>query len=120
MWFMLAFGINGAGELFGVYYVNYPLACSPKSQMRRNIAFLMLISSLVGVAPVFYGWMSDTWSLTASFWAALAILGVTTLGVIKLLPSNPRPRREDLREADLVEEVLEEDWPPPTAPEPRG
>lgn len=108
MWFMLAFGINGAGELFGVYYVNYPLACSPKSQMRRNIAFLMLISSLVGVAPVFYGWISDTWSLTASFWAALVILGVTTVGVIKLLPSNPKPRQEDLREADLAEEVLEE------------
>jgi hypothetical protein len=44
-WFLLAFGINGAGELFGVYYVNYPAQCSPRSQVRRNISFLMLISN---------------------------------------------------------------------------
>jgi MFS family permease len=88
-WFMVAFGINGAGELFGVYYVNYPVQCSPKSQVRRNVAFLMLISSLVGVAPVFYGWVSDTWNLRASFWAALVILALTTLMVVFKLPRNP-------------------------------
>lgn len=99
-WFMLAFGINGAGELFGVYYTNYPAQCSPRSQVRRNIAFLMLISTLVGLAPVLYGWISDTWGLRASFWAALALLLFTTVMVIVKLPSNPRPRPEDLREAD--------------------
>jgi len=90
-WFLLAFGINGAGELFGVYYVNYPVTCSPKSQVRRNIAFLMLFSSVVGLAPVFYGWISDTWGLRASFWAALGLLTLTTALVVAKLPSRPRP-----------------------------
>ena len=49
-WFLLAFGLNGAGELFGVYYLNYPVRCSAKWQVRRNIAFLVLISTFVGVA----------------------------------------------------------------------
>lgn len=107
-WFMLAFGINGAGELFGVYYVNYPVACSPKSQIRRNIAFLMMVSSLVSFAPIMYGWVSDTWSLTASFWVALGILGVTTALVAALLPARPRPRAEDMTEADLEQGSLDQ------------
>ncbi len=106
-WFMLAFGINGAGELFGVYYINYPLACSPKSHMRRNIAFLMLISSVVGLAPVFYGWISDTCGLRTSFWVALAILAAATALVAVVLPSKPRPRAEDLSESDLAQDSLE-------------
>ena len=99
-WFLLAFGINGAGELFGVYYINYPAQCSPRSQVRRNIGFLSLISALVGLSPVFYGWISDTWSLRASFWAALAILVFVTLLVIRELPAHPRPRPQDLRDTD--------------------
>ena len=94
-WFLLAFGINGAGELFGVYYVNYPVACSPKSQVRRNIAFLMLFSSLVGFAPVFYGWIADSWGLRASFWTALGLLTFTTALVVAKLPAHPKPHAED-------------------------
>ena len=104
-WFLLAFGLNGAGELFGVYYQNYPVHCSPKSQVRRNIALLGLISTPVALSPVLYGWISDTWSLRASFWAALALLAFTTLLVVAKLPARPRPRTEDLRAADLAEEV---------------
>ena len=100
-WFMLAFGLIGAGELFGVYYINYPVSCSPKSQVRRNIAFLSLISSLVGLSPIFYGWISDTWNLKASFWAALAITGIATVLVVFRLPPNPKPRIEDLTAADM-------------------
>ena len=99
-WFMLAFGINGAGELFGVYYMNYPVQCSPKSRVRANIAFLALISTFVGLAPVLYGWISDTWSLRASFGAALALLVFTATLVYLKLPTNPRPRDEDLRPED--------------------
>ncbi len=104
-WFMLAFGLMGAGELFGVYYINYAVCCSPKSQVRRNIAFLSLISSMVGLSPILYGWISDTWNLRASFWTALAIMVFTTALVIMKLPSHPKPRPEDLREADLAEYI---------------
>ena len=31
-WFLLAFGLLGAGELYGVYFPNYILCCSPKAQ----------------------------------------------------------------------------------------
>ncbi|MSU69419.1 MAG: MFS transporter [Opitutaceae bacterium] len=106
-WFLLAFGINGAGELFGAYYFVYPLACSPKSQMRRNIALLYLISAPVGFAPVIYGWISDTWNLRASMWVALGVMLFTAALVAKLLPSHPRPRAQDLRAADLAEEKLQ-------------
>ena len=103
-WFMLAFGLMGAGELFGVYYINYPVCCSPKSQVRKNIAFLGLISSSVGLAPMLYGWISDTWSLRASFWAATVILIFTAALVFFKLPARPKPLPEDLRAADLSEE----------------
>jgi hypothetical protein len=93
-WFLLAFGINGAGELFGVYYMNYPMLCSPKTRVRRNLSFLVLLSSLVGLAPIFYGWISDTWSLRVSFWAALVLLFCTTVMVIFKLPSRPSPPAE--------------------------
>jgi len=104
-WFLLAFGLNGAGELFGVYYMNYPVRCSAKWQVRRNIAFLTLISTLVGVAPVLYGWISDTWGLRTSFWAALGLLLFTSVLVVLKLPSHPRPRPEDLREDDRVSDA---------------
>ena len=91
-WFILAFGFMGAGELFGVYYINYPVSCSPKSQVRRNIAFLSLVSSLVGLSPMLYGWISDTWNLRTSFWTALAILLFATVLVIMKLPARPEPR----------------------------
>lgn len=99
-WFLLAFGINGAGELFGVYYVNYPAQCSPRSQVRRNISFLMLISALVGLAPVGYGFISDNWGLRASFIAALLLLIATTAMVVLKLPWRPQPRPQDMTEAD--------------------
>lgn len=103
-WFLMAFGLMGAGELFGVYYINYPISCSPKSQMRRNIAFLGLISSIVGLSPMLYGWISDTWNLRASFWTALAILVFTSVMVVVMLPAKPRPAPEDLRPANLTAE----------------
>ena len=101
-WFLLAFGINGAGELFAVYYLNYTMLCSAKSQIRRNLSFLTLISSLVGLAPVMYGWISDTWNIRASFWTALAILLFTIVMVIVKMPARPQPRREELKEGGEV------------------
>lgn len=91
LWFLLAFGLNGAAELFGVYYTNYPIACSRKERIRRNVAALMLMSSVVGFAPLLYGWISDHWGLRASFLAALLILGGTVVLVAAKLPRHPKP-----------------------------
>jgi len=99
--FLIAFGFNGAGELMGNYFPYYVLCLSPKSQMRRNMAFVMLLSAPVGFAPALYGDISDRWSLTASFWVALAVMLVGLILVAATLPAQPRPRAEDLQPADL-------------------
>ena len=93
-WFLLAFGINGAGELFGAYYVNYPVCCSAKSEVRRNVALITFFSAAVGLAPVAYGWISDKWGLRASFWASLVLLLLTTAMVAFKLPAHPQPPPE--------------------------
>ena len=98
--FLIAFGFNGAGELMGAYYPYYVLCLSPKSQMRRNMAFVMLLSAPVGLAPALYGAVSDRWGLTTSFWVALAVALVGLVLVVTTLPARPRPRPEDLEPAN--------------------
>ncbi|MFO0888020.1 MAG: MFS transporter [Isosphaeraceae bacterium] len=97
-WFLLASGILGAGELFGVYYPNYILDCSPRSQIRRNMVFTNMITMLVGFAPVVYGWISDTFGeddkkfgFRVSFAVSLAVLAATMILVRLTLPARPRP-----------------------------
>jgi hypothetical protein len=97
-WFLLASGILGAGELFGVYYPNYILDCSPSSQIRRNMVFTNMITMFVGFAPVFYGWISDSFGQTdkkfgfqVSFLVSLAVLAATMILVRLTLPARPHP-----------------------------
>ena len=90
--FLFAFGFNGGGELMGHYYPYYILCLSPKSQMRRNMAFLMLLAAPVGFMPALYGLISDTWNLTASFWISLVITAVGLILVITMLPARPQPK----------------------------
>jgi len=100
--FLIAFGFNGAGELMGNYYPYYVLCLSPKSQMRRNMAFLMLLTAPVGFAPALYGAISDTWSLTASFWVAMVVMALGLILVAALLPARPRPQVMDLEPTDQM------------------
>jgi phage shock protein PspC (stress-responsive transcriptional regulator) len=111
-WFLVSFGILGAGELFGVYYPNYILGCSPPSKMRRNMAFTSLIIMPVGFAPILYGFISDTFGahnktsgFQMSFVAAMAVLVAAILLVLVALPAQPRPRQEDMDESDRVTEA---------------
>jgi hypothetical protein len=90
-WFLVAFGLMGAAELYGAYYVYYVVCSSAKADVRSNVACLLFISTIVSVAPVLYGWISDVWSLRASFWVALAITLFTTVLVSTRLPSRPQP-----------------------------
>ncbi len=100
-WFLLAFGINSAGEMFGVYFIDYPLSCSRQRDVRRNLAALTLVSSLVGLAPLAYGWISVHYGLRTSFWTALVLLLLTTALVILKLPSHPKPPPAE-NDVDLI------------------
>jgi phage shock protein PspC (stress-responsive transcriptional regulator) len=111
LWFLVSFGILGAGELFGVYYPNYILGCSPRSKMRRNMAFTSLVTMPVGFAGVLYGSISDklgqedkTFGFQMSFAASMAILVATILLVLVALPGRPRPQEEDLDESERAAE----------------
>ena len=96
-WFLLSFGILGAGELFGAYFPNYVLCCSPKSKMRRNMAFVSLLVTPVGFAPVLYGRIVDgfesiggpSFGFKMSFAAALVPLVVGIALVLFCLPRRP-------------------------------
>jgi predicted MFS family arabinose efflux permease len=104
--FMVAFGLNGAGELMGHYYPYYVFCLSPKSQTRRNIAFVTLVNMPIAFSPALFGFISDRWNLAASFWAALAMMVAALVLVAGVLPARPRPRAEDLEAADLERELL--------------
>jgi MFS family permease len=108
VWFLLSFGLIGAGELFGIYYPNYILSCSPKSKMRRNMAFTSMMMMPAGVAPVLFGTITDrggelygkTAGFQISFLASLAILAGSFLVVLFALPVRPRPRAADMEPSD--------------------
>jgi MFS family permease len=104
-WFLVSFGILGAGELFGVYFPNYILCCSPKSRMRRNMALVSMITVPVGFAPVLFGWLSDSYSLRVSFMASLALIVGAIVLVLATLPARPGPRASDLEASDAERPV---------------
>lgn len=98
-WYLTAFGISGAGELFGVYYLNYIERCSAPSRIRRNIGFAVMATMLVGVAPVVYGSISDAFAnklfgFQMSFAASILVLVITIALVVTRLPAQPRPSAE--------------------------
>jgi len=94
-WYLLAFGIMGAGELCCVYYQNYLVSCSEKSMVRRNLAYAGLLMLPVVFMPVVYGAISDAFGFASSFRVALSLLTAAILIAMFLLPSQPRPREPD-------------------------
>lgn len=90
--YLIAFGLLGAGELFGVYFPNYIATSSSKSQVRANMAYLSLLGSLVGFASVFFGLISDRWGRIASFYAATGLLLAAMLLIGLILPAQPAPQ----------------------------
>jgi MFS family permease len=104
MWFLLSFGLMGAGELFGVYYPNYILRCSPKEKMRRNMAFTSMLNMPSGFAPLLFGFIADTvgaatdnkrFGFQVSFLTAAAFLVAALLIVQLMLPPRPQPQEPD-------------------------
>lgn len=106
-WYLLSFGLLGAGELFGAYYPNYILGCSPKSGMRKNMALTSLITTPVAFSAVMYGWVSDELGLRdkrlgmqASFLLALTLLVIAVILVRVGLPARSQPRVTDFEESE--------------------
>ena len=88
-WYLLSFGLLGAGELFYVYYLNYIVGCSQPARIRENTAYTNLIAVLVGFGPLAFGALSDQYGLRASFGVAIAILTTAILIVSVGLPRQP-------------------------------
>lgn len=93
--FLLSFGFMGIGELFGVYYPNYILSCSPKARMRRNMAITSLLNMPLGFISVVYGVLGDRFGLQASFGLSIALLVATLLIVQFGLPARPQPADDE-------------------------
>lgn len=96
-WFLLSFGIMGAGELFGLYFPNYVACCSAPEKTRRNMAFCGLILLSCGAMPLVHGSVVDRLktplgeqaAFQVSFGISLAILLVALILVVWCLPRRP-------------------------------
>jgi hypothetical protein len=97
-WYLVTIGWLGAGELFGAYYFNYISTASAKSQVRVNIAYVNLLTIVVGFAAVMYGQISDHYGRIASFYVASGILVFALLLVVFTLPARPTPNENSPRE----------------------
>jgi fucose permease len=88
-WFLVSFGLLGAGELYGVYFPNYLVSCSRLADVRRNLAYANLLALPVAMAPVIFGIISDNYGLRSSI-ALAALLLVGTIFVVQIaLPRRP-------------------------------
>lgn len=107
-WYLVAFGIHGAGELIGVYAPNYIVSASRRDDLRRNMAFVTML--MVPAAPAGYlygaivdgvktsGWTAFGMNSTAlGFRLSFLVCGLLILSgiilAITLLPSKPRPEQ---------------------------
>ena len=82
--YLFAFGLMGAGELGGVYFVNYVISISRPATTTRNIAFLSLVSPVSSVAPAIHGSLTDAFGFNASFALGAATAVISFLLLIRL------------------------------------
>src|SRR5262249_31392811 len=107
--YLLSFGFLGAGELFGPYVTNYILACSPPAQVRRNMAFTVLLMFPAALAGPLFGGIADHYGKVVSgavgFQASIAVAAVfigVALGMILLLPAQPRPEEVHVAGGNVI------------------
>jgi hypothetical protein len=96
-WYLIAFGIFGAGELVGVYAPNYVLSASPQRDIRRNVALMQLIMVPTSLAAYLFGALAEApiYSLATgfrvSFALCAALMGLGLAIAVFFLPARPRP-----------------------------
>ena len=105
-WYLLAFGIHGAGELVGVYAPNYFVSASRPADLRRNTAFMTMLMVPAAPAGYLFGALVD-YSVSVAKWSPWGMnsstfgfrLSFLTCGVFILLgiilaiarlPANPK------------------------------
>lgn len=109
-WYLLAFGLHGAGELVGVYAPNYIVSASRPGQLRRNMAFVTMLMVPAAPAGYLYGAIVDevkqagwtAWGLNSAalgFRLSFLVCGVFILSgivlAVTMLPARPRPGNID-------------------------
>jgi MFS family permease len=107
-WYLVAFGIFGAGELVGVYAPNYIVSASRADELRKNTAFMTMLMAPAAPAGYLYGSIVDAvkshgwtaWgmdSATLGFRLSFLVCALFILsGIIlagTLLPKYPRAPR---------------------------
>lgn len=105
-WYLVAFGIHGAGELVGVYAPNYIVSASRADQLRRNMAFVTMLMVPAAPAGYLYGAIVDgvkraEWtafglnSASLGFRLSFLVCGLLVLSgillAVLLLPVRPQP-----------------------------
>lgn len=94
-WFLVSFGLMGAGELYGIYYPNYIMNRSQTNRIRQNMAIVQLLTLATSLAPPAFGAISDRISLPASFVAACCVIsvsiGLVAFGLPRGMMSTLRP-----------------------------
>ena len=86
--YLFAFGLMGAGELGGVYFLAYVVSISSPATATRNLALLGLVGPFSSIAPVIYGGLTDRFGFHASF-----VFGVVMAGLSLTLLFNLKRER---------------------------
>jgi len=107
-WYLVAFGIYGAGELIGVYGPNYVLSASRTSDIRRNLAFTSLLNAPVAPMGNVFGAISDYFTqqgaaatgyqVTFGLCAAIMLVGI--LLALFGLPARPLPDASEFKSGE--------------------
>jgi len=87
--YLFAFGLMGAGELGGVYFVNYVISVSTAAHTTRNLALLSLVGPVSSFAPALHGNLTDRFGFQASFGFGVAC---ACAAIILLLVTGRRER----------------------------
>lgn len=82
--YLMAFGLMGAGELGGSYFPNYIVGISSHALSTRNMSILMLASSLSFFGPSTHGALADYFGFQASFTFALVAVIISFFLIAKL------------------------------------
>jgi hypothetical protein len=91
-WYLFTFALGGAGELYGLYYLNYPLAFLRPRDVRLAMAWLNAVTTPVALAPLAYGLLADAAGMPAALVVAAAFAIAALTIVAGALPREvPQP-----------------------------